>query len=324
MSLTQRFLRATPMRVDTTANLAQIKAAIDAANPKVDNLKPGWGSIEDGDEIIGSVNFTPTTHDAISWDGTDEIPESLGARLYYYKRDATLRRLAPTGASPGAYHVLKAVDVVIVPVPDLPGTYTVLAATWDVDEFDLVLDQMKGIVASLDDRATWTADSSVLDLETDDFFLWLLYRGLQATQITSDIKLNKLRNLDAKDRLSHTINLGEGIDSSRGETLYLAGAPGVKFGPSRMLLTHSRLQLNVDLELKIKGAFSITMKYTTVHYEEGETVDDVILRLRAFQQVANVVVPELRAAYQGDAHWIDGYRDEFRAMCRAETHRLTA
>jgi len=327
MSLTQRFLRATPMRLDTTATLDEIEAqmTLPISAPQAQIQKTGWGSFLDGDNILNLPNFTPTVHPPVRFTAVREEPETLAARYYYFKRNPTLRKLEPANADPSSYHVLKAIDVLISPIPDAENSFTVLVASWDRDETTYASNALKSLVGLLDQDVILHADTSILDFIDDDFFLWLVARSLQNVEITEDMSLDGIRRMDTKDALHHTVNMGAGIDATRGELLYLVAQDQVSFGPGRLNVAHDRLGINLDFELKVNGGFSITMKTTefTAIDEEDEHLAELERRLRAFQQAAHVVIPELKETWQRDSVWRTSGRAEFREDCRAETNRRT-
>jgi len=314
------------MRLDTTATLDQIrqKMTADTFKPSASTQRPGWGSYLEGDEILNIPNFTPEVHPPILMSAEREEPETLAARFYYFRRQPLLRRMEPVNADPARYHVLKAVDVLISPVPDAENSFTVLVASWDRDETTLASIGLRNLINSLDDAAILYADTSVLDLIDDDFFLWLVRRAFYEPIITEDMELDGIRHMDTKDSLNHTVNMGAGIDSTRGELLYLVAQESVHFGPGKLNIAHDRIGLNVDLELRVDGGFSVTMKSTVLLGDDDDKLSELEKRIRAFQQSAHIVIPELKTAYQRDRAWHEAGRAEFRESCRAETNRRTS
>jgi hypothetical protein len=327
MSLTQRFLRATPMRLETTLSLVQIQRRMsqEDAHPHKEGLVSGWGSYDDGDEILGLPNFTPRVSGPIIWPSGEDEPETLVARFYYYNRNAALKRFSSARDDPAQYHLLAGVDVLLSPIDGAQGSYTVLISSWDSNEVTFVSDALELLIRGMDDASILVRDSSVLHLIDPDFFLWLIRREFYEPQLTEDMALDGVRHVDARDALRHTVAMGSGLDSTRGELLYLVSQETVTFGPGKFVIAHDRAHMNVDLELKVDGSFAVIMGSTTFDVSDEETaqLDDFQRRIRAFQYSAHVIIPELKECYQRDVYWQTHGRNEFRRICREETNRRT-
>lgn len=320
-NLSQGFLRGYPMRLETNASLIDLRSTLSTIKPDKKNQKTGWGAVTDGSQQLNQPDVTPSvTAPVILPEEQGRHPERLLARLFWFRMNRTLRRARGTGSDPATYYDLQAIDVVISPVEGAADTYTVVVSTWDDAEITKqAVSALKSAVGAIDDKATLISDTSVLDLITPDFFLWLLFRFFHDKKITSEIELDAMRQATSMGALRRTTVMAQGLDLSRSELLALVADENVSFGPLKLALIHDGLDVNIDFELRIDGAFSVTTGAT--FYTDDVDRNKFDERLREFFDAAYVVIPELKDAYQRDKKWNLTDRSDFRAQCRAELAR---
>lgn len=320
-NFSQGVLRGYPMRLETTASLNELRSRFANLHPNKIDQKSGWGALTDGIDLLNQPDVTPSvTAPVIFPEEQGRHPERLVARLFWFRLNRVLRRVRETGTDSSGYHDLQSIDVVISPIDGTPGSYTIVVSTWDDTEITKhVIAALKGAVGAIDDKAILTSDTSVLDLITPDFFLWLLFRFFHANQITPEIELDAMRQATTTGSLRRTTVTAQGLDLSRSELLALIADEDVSFGPVKLALIHKGLEVNVDFELRIDGAFSVTTGSTFYSDDVARTKLDE--RLRAFFDTAYVVIPELKDAYQADKDWNSIGRVRFRDELRAELAR---
>jgi hypothetical protein len=297
-NLSQGLFKVAPISVDATTTLQDLRMAMIETKPVHNTFSSGWGSTEDDPTWLRRGNFAPAAGDPFIIEGFRDYPDVLAARLYWFKLDSAASLYlgdAPTGAQ---RYSLQGIDVLISAKPT--GGFTVLLTTRDArDQNRYVLSPLRSLFTAVDQDSSVHADSSPLEFASPDFFLWLIYRALNNSQLTDDIELETLRDARTQDRRFRGASFTNGIDPDRREVLSLLMSPSSKFGPVKLLLRDEEIGLTVDFELFLDGGFSIT---------QGESFydDDDMLphqRLYSVLDLAHHIVPALRTAYENETHW---------------------
>jgi len=345
-NLSSGFLRARPMRINTNASLQKIGEALDRTRPKLAQLSRGWGSIHDDVNVLNLPDVAPTPGDAAvlpeenRGDPTLVLPphhadgvalprptepaqlhQTLVARLYWWERDTSLRRVLGDQVSPTRWHRLKAADIMLTPISG-SSDLNLLVSTWNEAEISSqVLPALNVALQRVDGAATIDTTTSELNLVSDDFFLWLLHRHLNQLPLTGDLVIEDMRSIYVQDPLDHGNYLWRGVDTTR---LELVGhiAEQKIFGPARVAIRSDLLEGLYDFDLKVTGEFGVHGDET--QYFGSDSLSREQERLRVVRDLADVVIPNLKAAYSADRAWNNSIRETYRQAQAAELRRRAA
>lgn len=308
-NLSQGLFKVAPISVDATTTLGDLKQAMIAAKPVHGTFSSGWGSTEDDPDWLRKANFAPAAGNPFIVEGFRDYPDVLVARLYWFKLDSQSSLYFGEQRTSAQQHTLQGVDILISAKPT--GGFTVLMTTRDGREQNkYVLPALRSLVTAADEDSSVHPDTSPLEFASHDFFLWLIYRALNDTQLTDDIEIESLRDARTQDRKFRGASFTNGIDPDRREVMSLLMNPSSKFGPVKILIRDEEIGMTVDFELFLDGGFAITQGESD--YDDDEL--DSRKRLYSVLDLAHHLVPELRAAYEGQSDW-PTEKPLFRSRC---------
>jgi hypothetical protein len=309
MTATSGSIPVTPALLVTTASLKELRAAIQERRYDSDPFGAGWGSVRDSDDLVGRPGrLRPQAGSPEIAGQTEEYPEQLRAR-YYWNEAETLRN---GSGEDSELTRLRAVDVVISSTPG-DGQLLALISERDDKRLASVEGALRDVIESVDDAALLSRDDTSLKTGDSDFFRWLLYRSQNAPDLDLDYSLTAIRAIRSEDSRWRTANIGKGADLDRMEMLALIANGFTTFGPAKVLVWSAPLELGVSMELAGDGAFTIYRGQT--EYALG--IDEAPLpepdySLKLLQDVAYIVLPDLRQLYLKDSAWTDSTRASFR------------
>jgi hypothetical protein len=343
-NLSTRFLRVTPKRIATSATIAQILAAMTAKKPNLATFSGGWGSVYDDPDLIGARGTQPPAADpevlpamtrgvpanqALPNPGATRvpaatppapaaalpaIPQTLAARLYWYKQDNRLRRESSATADPKFFYRLRAVDVLISPI-DGSTDLSLMISSWNDDEVDFRVIKQLDILLRAVDSASTIGSPAVIDLIDPDFFLWLTQRHLRAIAITPDLSIETMHSVIVRSVLDHGSYLWKGVDLTRLDLIAHLADRTKSFGPARIAIRSRTLESVYDFDLQLPGAFNVLVD-STVRWDDAQ-LDKLSERIRIVQDLANIVIPALKDQYMADAAWNTSGRDAYRTSMKA-------
>lgn len=302
-------LAVTIAQLETKASLASISGAMVKQRPSYKGLIPGWGSIHDSDDNLADFAPAPTPGDPTIEAATGQYAERLFARLYYWVPDRNAKRYAPT-ADLQRVSRLRACDFMLTRI----SATSVLVAISTRNQSDLehiAKPSLQAAVLGVDQNAQLLLDTSPLDLNTPDIFMWLLQRYDENRQLTGTLELANVREITSRDPLSRGANLSQGVDLSRRELLALITNDAIAFGPAKLVTYESVSDGYIDMELFVDGGFAVHTGES--HYKD--VMGRSVIGPRTLEDLVFAVVPSLRSAYQSDKAWQAGGRKKFIAKC---------
>jgi hypothetical protein len=313
----------TPILVAASASLEEVSAAIASRRYDGDAAGSGWGSVRDGlDEAVGRLtNGRPRGADPELLQPDGRLPRQLRARYYWNEPERSLLAFA---GERQAHEInrFRAVDITLAET-DRPGYLLALIGERNPTRLrNVVLPALRDVMEAVSGGGQILEDSGELGFPDDDFFRWLLYRATHTPEISSDITLITIRSIGSQDGAFRTTAIGRGADLDRAEVLALVSGAANRFGPAKVMLWINSLRLYLSLEVRADGSFSIFRSATEYEYELNEQpLPPFEESLRVLQDVAFVILPEVRRLHLQDAGWTGGDRDAFvleaRAMLRA-------
>lgn len=305
----------TPISLRTTATLQQIAAAMRQQQYRGTVPGRGWGSANDGDELLGRAGAErPSGGRAVLTEENDPYPAQLQARLYWNQHDASLRKYFGFGAEPHEVYRLEAADVIFT-ATDQAGVMLVLVTTRHSPSIrNFIAPALQELLAPVDARVQVLLDSSpwTLSAADDDFFRWLIYRYAGVQALDSDVSLELIRGLVSQDRLHRGASLGDAADLDRPELLAMLCGAATTFGPAKLGVRAEHLDLDADFELREDGGFAVYLSRS----EYGDDPPRTDKGMRLIQDIAFNVVPRIRTAHANDAAWRNGGRTEFNEAAR--------
>ncbi|WP_188674710.1 hypothetical protein [Subtercola lobariae] len=314
------------MRITSTATLAQIQVALAATRPDLQTVTRGWGSIYDDDSLVGTINAIAPAHDGVILPVIQgslgplttfiRAPETLAARLYWYKPDPTARRLLPAGTPKPKYYKLQAADILINQIDGSPDfTLVVTTTDWRDTNFQII-PALESALRGIDSAATISTVSSVLDLGTPDFFLWLVHMHLDGLPITPDLSIDNMYKVSAQDSLDHETSIARGVTAGRLELLSLLADPNKSFGPAQVIISSALLEAHIGFDLELDGSFQVQGQQT--HYSDNVIRSKLEEQLLITQDLTQTIIPSMKQAYQSDVGWHSADRVAYRNARKAE------
>lgn len=314
--LTHGAIGVTPIRLDTAASLENLRDAAIAKKPRGSDLEPGWGSLGDSTDLYRVTGApSPMPGDPAIVEADEYLPRRLEMRGYWWSVERAILKHVGADNKRDAMR-LEAVDVVISPASSGDGQYLVLVSSRNRKEInEAVRPLISRLEDSLDSTLLVSLDTSPLDLVSDDFFLWLLYKTLETEQISTKTDTLDVREVRSIDRDTRETHLSRGVGLDRAEFLALLCKANPRFGPIKLLIEHKAPELMLDCEIDLRGAYSI-VKSGTGFKANVEDVEPEYLNVLYALHYAHVVYPELVSAWNADIEWGRHKRDAFYAKCR--------
>lgn len=313
---TQGLISVTPIRITSSASLAEMAEVANLHHYAVPPPSSGWGNVRDGsDALIGKVQqarIKAGLAEVLPED--DRYPSQFRARFYWDEPDrAMLRALGETG-NPTLINRFEATDVT-VSVTGENGVYLGLVSTRnDGQLFGHVLPALRNLVEAIDSSSRIEIDDNQLAFGDSDIFRWLLARVASNPQLSPVMLLLEVRSINSQDVFHRLAMLSKGAELDRPELLALLSSTSTRFGPAKIVIYMSDLELGVDLEIHEDGGFAVFRGKSAYDDEEGLSPEDKGLIL--LRDVAHHVLPSLQAAYNGDNDWRQTGRQNFLQQAR--------
>ena len=303
-------LSVSVIRVETTADLSGIAAQMARNSPSYEGLIPGWGTIYDDEEGLGNFTGPPATGTPAVDAEAGGWPSRLIGRLYYWTPDRTARRFVQSDA-PQASQRLRACDFLISRLSD--DALLVAMSSRNRGEQDRTFEPaLRSLIKAVDPQAQVQMDSSPLDLNDPEIYMWMLYRLGANAQLGQGLELMSVREITSRDPLARGANLSQGVDLTRRELQALIANDSIVFGPAKVVLHHQGTDAAFDFEIFVDGGF--TVHTTETHYRE--TMSRAVVGWRAVGDLTYSVIPALREAYRADTtNWKNTSRAEFIEQC---------
>lgn len=295
--------------IKTSASLQQLQQAMLQQRPDHSITKPGWSSIHDDTALLNTISPPPQLSDPVVEDATQAYPERLLGRLYFWAADSGVRRALGTTATPQQTHRLRAVDFMLSRVDS--DTLMAVISTRNWHEQQAVKPPLEALVRAVDNQGLVQMDSSPMDLNDNDIFMWLLYRSASNRQLTTGIELDKIREITSQDVLSRGANLSHGVDLSRRELLALVTNNAIRFGPAKIAVKYNDTNAYLDFELFKDGGFALNAKGS----QYAAVMSRAVIGPRAMQDLVFGVIPMLHDAFTFDATWASADREAFLDTC---------
>lgn len=307
--LTRGPISFTPVTVRTELGLRDILTAMSKSLASDDASTTGWGSISDDNELLGRPGLSGLSSGEPQIVIEDEVaPERIVARLYWRRTDRGLLDVVDNTDPLGAQR-LRAADIIISHT-EVENEYVALLGsrrTLDINSHLVPAIENLTDVEAPQGRVQVLSSVSPLSFGDDDFFRWLTYRWVNSPDVTEDLKLRDIRAVEGQDLSNRGTAISRGVDMDRPEFLALLMAATVRLGPAKFFITSERLGLNLDLELRVDGGFSIQVGES--EYDEAG-FGRIDIGPMLVKDTAYHVIPELRYAYNKDSAWREFQREE--------------
>lgn len=306
----------TPIRIETSASLLELRDAARKARYKGPAPAEGWGSVHEADELVGrSLRGRPKESGETELLGESDFhPEQFRARLFWDEVDRKALSIFGESGDANLLNVFQATDVTLSQTHEDGVLLGLLGLRTEAQIKNNVLPALRRLLLSVDEDAMIYADSSPVDFGDDDFFLWLLYRYHHSPVVTNDTVLTSVRSINSQDVYYRGATINQGADLDRPELLALIGGATTRFGPAKLTLVDSILSLELDMELRADGGFSAFVGRSSYDPE----LDRAAKGLQLVQDIAYKVIPGLKEAYDADGAWRSSDRAAFLAEARGQ------
>lgn len=311
-NLSKRFLRGKPMKLTTSATLAQMRDSLKLIRPELTAARPGWGSIADSADILGALMAQPAPSDPEILPGVPtRHPDVLVARLYWFQQ---LRTRIRNGVPAPPQYSLNATDVIIS--HEAGDEYLLFVSALADKEHDQVIPAIKRAVQSVDANVLVTSSTSSLDLEEADLFMWLLRQKFANDRISASVDIDDVDFVRASDPLSFGTSLDRGIQIGRLELTTLLANKTSRFGPAKFSITDNATGLACELTLWVNGSFDVTV--AGINYLGAPVLSTEAKRLSAVMDLLYQILPGIKNMYFADKAWRHGNaRPQFQAQMKA-------
>lgn len=304
-NLSKRYLRGKPMRVTTSASLAQIQAALIAERPSLAAIRGGWGNIGEDPDLLNTIGAQPPISDPEILPAIPGLrPEVLAARRYWYN---PLRTRVP-GASP--QQVLDGADILL----SAEGNHEYLLFVSTLTDRHLnveIVPALQRAISNIDPSVTISTTTSSVDFDDPDFFLWLVRKSFGAEPIAPHVTIDDMDKVNCYDPLSYETRIGRGANQDRLELVTMLANSVKVFGPATFSLTATALNAALELSLSLDGSIDITVPSISYPGSGFTTMEE--MRVRAVTDLLYVILPSMKAHYLADTGWRSGVdRDVFR------------
>lgn len=312
--VTHGHIGVTPLRITTEVPLPAILDRIRKRRPSAATLTPGWGSLGDDVSLLNVAGAPdPSAGTPVMAEGDDDIPDRIEARAYWWEVEREVLKFVGSGEQRSAMRLVAA-DLIFARVNDeellvLTSTRTPSQITAHVKP--LLSDLFEGDP----DDGQVAVDTSSMDVIDPDFFFWLVYRSQHDRQVHPEVELIDLRDAASIDARTRQTKLSKGVAMDRGEFLALVMQVTTQFGPVKVELFDSGIDLGLYCEIDYHGRFAV-FKQRTEFTDPPDGVSPEYLNVLYVLYYAFRVYPRLVGAWQADGDWDAQGRDEFRQEAR--------
>lgn len=287
-----------PADLITSLTLEEMGRALSRHPPHLASLTSGWGGPIDGaSSMLGVRNAAAPQSAPAILPAEGGYPKRLHARYYFYESPFFLREQFPD-APAVEQHRLNAIDVLVSQVPGKPAHYLCLFSAFDSSKVATgPYANLTTIILGEDAAALTRIETSDLDLEDPDVFLWLLSR-LRTPDIGPYTKLARIDSIAGEDGGKRLTAISKGVDFDRPAFL-TAVADVDKLGPARIKLIDTEIRARVVFDLYVNGKVKIATSVTRYREHPNQTEK----RWLAVHDLAYRFVPMIRDAYADDTTW---------------------
>lgn len=309
-------ISATPFTLKSAATLEELKSALSGAPYSIER-RDGFGAISDPTTFIKRYGpERPTPGSPAILDEREPAPRRLASRFYFDELDK--RGLASDDDASDVAHrlVLEASDLLLASEGD--GEYLGLVGLNPstgamrrrfIPALELALEEA-GLSGSV-----FTADSS-LHLETEDLFKWLIYRWKENEDL-GRVTLTGFDVLHSSEAAgSRRARLAGGAEMDRPELLALVAGATTRFGPAKLGIKSSGLDLIAQIELRLDGGFTLISSESRYLKPTGKTIEQDLLNI--VEDIAYDVIPAIKDAYAQDLPKWSEARPEFTNEARRD------
>lgn len=286
-----------PVSLVTKLDLAGIGAALTAERASLAALSGGWSGPV-AESRIGYRNEPAPVADPVLIPATDEFPERLHARFYYYISPSYLRNEYPN-ATDQERSLLQAIDVWVSKVSGTKSTYLALFSTRHVNEAKAgPYEAFDRLIKKVDPEASTTITGGAAAFDEPDVFLWLLKKNRDSPLIHGGLRIGRIEKLSGEDGARRLTALSNGVDFNRPGFL-VAVAEADRLGPIRVQLRLLTKQAKVTYDLYSNG--SAALYWSGSHYRH--IPDEQEARQSAVADLYYHALPDLLEAYEDDDDW---------------------
>ena len=276
----------------------------------------GYGSIDDDDEVLrGRAYGRPKGGSTYIAPEESEWPPRLVTRFYWNEPDQRMQLILGFDADPRLTYSFQATDLMLVETSESNELLAYVGMRPTARGFmSSVVESLRALVEEVDHGAWISTGSSPVGFGDDDFFRWLLYRYLWEKQI-GRVQLKVINDITGRDGLFRNAALSKGADVDRPELLALMSGVDTFFGPAKVEVFDTALNLDASLELRQDGGF------TPLTGSSGYTKNPPLpsqFRINLVNDLAFGTIPALRAAYYGDSKYRKGGRNRLLKHCREQ------
>lgn len=297
-TMSQESVRVLPMHSRSAMTLTEIRDAMATMQPSLEGFKGGWASVANYGSNLRRAGVAPPVSVPIIVPATDELPEMLMARFYYWEP-------TPSGLSgqeeldPLTTRRLNAIDVMIT--EPATGRVGLLFST----RTRSYLNQRFGVIASLE-RILQSRDSTIkiergeshLQLHDDEIFLWLAVQHRDKPQLAEDLRLDMISGISSRDGASRTAELRAGVDFERSNFL-TAVAEVDTLGPIDISFVQHVGEDNHSYEVKLHVDGGFEIRKNGLHFPDQLERENLMLETSLF--LAYSLIPRFNKIYMADA-----------------------
>lgn len=219
-------------------------------------------------------------------------------RLYYDRVDVSLRKRFGAVGNWQDICLRNAVDVIVFDGDDENGYLTQISSRDDAEVSKRVLVELNKLLLSLDERAKISRELTP-EAVPSELFTWLLALFSRGQHISAELSLDKIREIRATDGLAHGAKFSDIANLDRVDIASLVLEGQSQFGPAKINVTSTSLDLAAHIEVFGDGGFSA---FRSSFYGSEEVPDDK-KGIKLVEDVSLVILPELRRAYTADDAW---------------------
>lgn len=293
---------ALPMYSRSSLALSDIRDAMLKRPPQLDEMKGGWASIDNHKSNLRTVGLAPPKSDPVIEQATDELPERLCARFYFWETP-------PPGFkdrddyNPLEFRRLAATDVIVTRQgPDHIGILWSSRNLSALGRKDGPVRSLEEILQTEDSGIRVDRTGSHLQLEDTDLFLWLAVQQRDNPLISPDIRLDNVSGISGRDASYRTAELRSGIDFDRPNFL-TAVAESDTLGPIEISFVQYVGTSTRSFNAKVHFDGGLEINKNEVHIPGIIDADE--LMVSTTQILAFSLIPRINELYVQDGpNWI--------------------
>lgn len=287
-------VKVLPVTYRSSATLEEVLNLLKQSKPDSHKLLGGWANREGKGVPLRLPGGTPPDSDPEIFEATNDLPEMLVARYYYWEPATSKDKMAPNFIE-AKFRLLNALDLVITkPSESIIGVLISTRSNDLVRRRDGALKNLEKILQSLNKDAKLVWNDSHLALLSEDIFLWLAVSLRDNPLILPSIELGGIDALTSRDVGSRSTDLKAGVDFSRSAFL-TSVADGDVFGPVDISFAHHHDSVteSYKLQLFVDGGFAIRKK--DLHLEDQ--LNRPQLMFEATLNLAFSIIPEINRLF---------------------------